>query len=260
MGELGWLNLIFSTDTITTGLQRYADLRRLAREDSILIAQTTRWQEVVVVSTRKIRAQQALLRKEKTQVEARKAESELAKQQKVEAFGLIQKEEALHKRAIQELKKARVRLSKVVSAIEDQRSVSKGFKSWKGRLKPPVAGAQVEVPFGLRVDQRFKTKTRHQGIDLRAPKGSKVNAVYPGKVVFARPFEGYGLLVIVDHGGGYFTLYAHLGRFLVAKGDQVAQDLPVGILGDTGSLKGPYLYFEVRENGRAVNPANWVRF
>lgn len=260
MGELGWLNLIFNADSIAGGLKRYGDLRRLAQEDASLIDQTTRWQEVVVVSTRKIKAQQALLRKQKERVEKRKREAELARQQKTEALGLIQKEEALHKRAVLELSKARRRLTKVVSAIEGQRSVSKGFASWRGRLKSPVPGADVEVPFGVREDPRFKTKTKHQGMDLRAPLGSQVKAIYPGKVAFAQPFEGYGLLVILDHGGGYYSLYAHLERFLVAKGDQVAQDQPLGTLGDTGSLKGPFLYFEVRENGRAVDPAKWVRF
>lgn len=260
MGEVGWLDLIFSADSVAEGLRRVHAVRRMARADAALIAETRRLQDDIRIAERRIIEQKARLRAQRDRVLARREEAERIKQEKAEALALLEREEALHRKAIGELKRARKRLGRVVSAIEGQATSARGFASWRGRLPPPVAGARIEVPFGLRVDPRFKTKTRHQGVDIRAPAGTEVRAVYPGKVVFARPFQGYGLLVILDHGGGYYTLYAHLDAFRVRKGDKLVQGQPVGTLGDTGSLKGPYLYFEVREAGRAVDPRKWVAF
>jgi septal ring factor EnvC (AmiA/AmiB activator) len=260
MGEVGYLNLIFGADSLADGLSHYGHLRRLARADAALIDETRRLREEIELAERAIIQQKSHLKKQKDLVMARQVAAEQAREEKSKALELVQQEEALHRKAIAELRKARRRLGKVVSAIEGRGTRAKGFASWRGRLNPPVAGGRIEVPFGLRVDPRFKTKTKHQGVDIRAARGAKVLAVYPGKAVFARPFQGYGLLVIVDHGGGYYTLYAHLGKFLVHKGDKVSQGQAVGTLGDTGSLKGPYLYFEVREKGQAVDPGKWIRF
>jgi septal ring factor EnvC (AmiA/AmiB activator) len=260
MGEVGWMNLVFGAESVDAGLERIRFLRRLAQSDRELIAETRRQREVLKVAERNIRQQKIRQQELTQQVLKRREEAELARARQVDALKLIHREEALHQRAIRELRAARRRLAGVVKAIEGKRTAAKGFKSWRGRLPPPVEGARVEVPYGLRVDPRFKTKTKHQGVDIRAKEGAQIKAVYPGKVAFAEPFQGYGLLVILDHGGGYYTLYAHLGRFLVKKGDKVPKGKSIGTLGSTGSLKGPYLYFEVREGGKAVNPQKWVRF
>jgi septal ring factor EnvC (AmiA/AmiB activator) len=260
MGEVGWMNLVFGAESVDEGLERIRFLRRLAQSDRELIAETRRQREVLKVAERNIHEQKAHQQELTKQVLQRREEAEQARARQVDALKLIHREEALHKRAIRELRAARRRLAGVVKAIEGKRTASRGFRSWRGRLPPPVEGARVEVPFGLRVDPRFRTKTKHQGVDICAGEGVPVKAVYPGKVAFAEPFQGYGLLVILDHGGGYYTLYAHLGRFMVKKGDKVQKGKAIGTLGSTGSLKGPYLYFEVREGGRAVDPQKWVRF
>ena len=260
MGDVGWMNLVFGAESVEAGLERISFLRRLAQSDRELIAGTRRQREVLKVAERNIHRQKLRQQELTKQVLKRREEAEQARARQMDAIKLIQREEALHKRAIRELRAARRRLAGVVKSIEGKRSVARGFKSWRGRLPSPVAGAKVEVPYGLRVDPRFKTKTKHQGVDIRAKEGAQVRAVYPGKVAFAEPFQGYGLLVILDHGGGYYTLYAHLGRFMVKKGDKVPKGKTIGTLGSTGSLKGPYLYFEVREGGKAVDPQKWVRF
>jgi len=260
MGDVGWMNLVFSAESVDAGLERIRFLRRLAQSDRELIAETRRQREVLKVAERNIHQQKIRQQELTKQVLQRRGEAEEARARQMDALKLIHREEALHRRSIRELRAARRRLASVVRAIEGKRTVARGFKSWRGRLPPPVAGAKVEVPYGLRVDPRFKTKTKHQGVDIRAKEGAQIKAVYPGKVAFAEPFQGYGLLVILDHGGGYYTLYAHLGRFMVKKGDKVPKGKTIGTLGSTGSLKGPYLYFEVREGGKAVDPRKWVKF
>lgn len=159
-------------------------------------------------------------------------------------------------RLVRELEQAERRLARMIDQFETQTDTS-AFGALKGRLPWPTAGL-IEVGFGKVVNPRFNTVTFQKGLDIRAQPGSPVKAVAPGRVVYASWLRGYGNLLIVDHGGGYHTLVAHLARFSAAPGAQLAGGDELGAVGDTGSLKGPYLYFEVRKNGIAVDPASWL--
>src|SRR5262249_15466529 len=97
-----------------------------------------------------------------------------------------------------------------------------------------------------------------KGIDIRAPIASTVRAVFDGDVAFAGWFEGFGRLVILEHPGGYYTLYAHLESLEVSKGMHVNAYQVVGLVGDSGSTKGAYLYFELRRGRDAVDPLEWL--
>jgi septal ring factor EnvC (AmiA/AmiB activator) len=108
------------------------------------------------------------------------------------------------------------------------------------------------------VNPKFNTVTVQHGLDVEAPAGAPVVAVAAGRVVHAGWFKGYGNLLIVDHGEGYHTLVAHLATMQTAMGEDVAAGDVLGTVGDSGSLKGPYLYFELREKGRPVDPRPWL--
>jgi murein DD-endopeptidase MepM/ murein hydrolase activator NlpD len=112
--------------------------------------------------------------------------------------------------------------------------------------------------FGEQVHPRFGTRTFRNGIDIEAGEGSEILAVYAGQVVYTGWFKGYGNLIILDHGNEYYTLYAHAAEIRVKEGDQVRQGQMIGTVGDTGSLAGSRLYFEVRSQGRPQDPAGWL--
>jgi Peptidase family M23/Putative peptidoglycan binding domain len=112
----------------------------------------------------------------------------------------------------------------------------------------PLTHARLGDPFGPRGD-RF-----HSGVDLIAPAGTPVYAARAGRVAFADWSDGYGFLVILDHGRGERTFYAHLSRIDVKVGVLVGQGVRVGRVGSTGDATGPHLHFEVRVRGAAVNP------
>ena len=97
------------------------------------------------------------------------------------------------------------------------------------------------------------------GSDLAAPLGAEVKAVLKGKVVYADWFRGYGKLMIVDHGRGFTSLYAHLGEYAVRVGESVGEGQTIGYVGDTGYVAKPTLHFELRQDGAAVNPEPWIR-
>lgn len=167
----------------------------------------------------------------------------------------IRRERRLAERLGEELRDAKRRLERELERLARARSAS-GFGRRYGALRRPVAGI-VEVPFGRVVNAKFGTVTHHNGIDIRAPQGTEVVAVDKGKVVWAEWFRGYGNLVILDHGDGYHTLYGHLERIDVQPGEEVEGGTAIGTVGETGSLKGPFLYFELREQGKPVDPLPW---
>jgi septal ring factor EnvC (AmiA/AmiB activator) len=133
-----------------------------------------------------------------------------------------------------------------------------GFGALRGRLLWPADG-RVVAEYGPQVNPRFGTKTFRNGIDIEAAEGTTIMAVYPGHVLYTGWFRGYGNLIIMDHGGEYYTLYAHAADIRVAEGDEVKQGQAIGTVGDTGSLQGPRLYFEVRHEGKPQDPAQWLR-
>jgi murein DD-endopeptidase MepM/ murein hydrolase activator NlpD len=111
-------------------------------------------------------------------------------------------------------------------------------------------------PFGHRPDPIDGSDDFHTGLDLGAPAGAPVHAAGGGRVVRAESVSGYGNLVIIDHGGGLETRYAHLAGFSVQKGDVVRPGEIVGQVGATGRVTGPHLHFEVRRDGQALDPAD----
>ncbi|HEU4429651.1 MAG TPA: peptidoglycan DD-metalloendopeptidase family protein, partial [Myxococcota bacterium] len=134
---------------------------------------------------------------------------------------------------------------------------ARSFREQRGRLPPPVAGKLLRG-FGKLIDSEYRTETFQKGVDFAVEVGEPVAAIAAGEVRFADWFRGYGRMLILDHGDGYFTVSGHLDAIDVAVGQRVAGGERVGSAGETGSLSGPRLYFEVRQGADAVDPAEWL--
>jgi len=158
---------------------------------------------------------------------------------------------------VAELAEAAEKLKKII-ASRSQSSMDHGsLAKQKGRLPMPTSGVVVRF-FGLERDRRFKTVTEHKGIDIEAPLGTAVKAIFPGQVIFASWLKGYGNLIIIDHGEGYYSIYGHLLEFKTKVNQNIRQHEVIGSVGDTDSLIGPALYFEIRKHGRPQDPLEWV--
>jgi septal ring factor EnvC (AmiA/AmiB activator) len=127
------------------------------------------------------------------------------------------------------------------------------------RLPWPLEG-KVVTNFGFERHPDFQTIVMNNGVEISPGKDkSLILSVHTGKVVYADYFQGYGNLLIVDHGMTYYSLYGHCAEFLVAVGDMVRTGQPVAMVGDTGSLKGECLYFEIRYKTKALDPLQWLK-
>jgi len=184
----------------------------------------------------------------------------------------VRDERAYHERAIGELTEATKRLEVFIRDLQaKQRRLAKvppakpgtdapgvGFGSLRGRLPWPTEG-RIIAAYGAQVHPRFGTRTQRNGVDIEANQGREVGAVYAGHVIYTGWFKGYGNLIILDHDNEYYTLYAHMAEIQVKEGDDVRQGQRIGTVGDTGSLEGPRLYFEVRYQGKPQDPEQWLR-
>ena len=144
--------------------------------------------------------------------------------------------------------------SKAAVPVKDTSSTTKSVKS----LSWPVNG-KVSVPYGSRVHPTFKTKIFNSGIDINAASGTPVKAAGPGEILYQGWLRGFGQVVIIDHGGDISTVYAHLGGTSLREGASVKAGTIIGKVGNTGTDSEYGLHFEVRKNGSAVNPMNFLR-
>ncbi len=119
--------------------------------------------------------------------------------------------------------------------------------------------ARLTSGFGVRKDPIDGTQRTHHGIDLGAPTGTPIHASGEGRVVYAGPRGGYGNLVVIDHGNGFKTRYAHCDTVQVEVGQAVKSGDEIAAVGNTGRSTGPHLHFEVRHDDTPVDPADWLR-
>ncbi|TXS93862.1 peptidoglycan DD-metalloendopeptidase family protein [Parahaliea maris] len=163
--------------------------------------------------------------------------------------------------ALAQLKKDQKELEQLLETI--QRAVidmalpdnAQPFTTARGKMPWPVAG-KPSNRFGR---SRNDGKMTWQGVNIPAAAGQPVRAIHHGRVVYADWFRGSGLLLIIDHGDGYMSLYAHNQSLLREVGEWVQAGAEIGSVGESGGLERPALYFEIRHKGKPVDPAKWCR-
>src|SRR5438034_1175092 len=267
----GALPLILSGDDPVTRATAVRHLVSLAVLDARLIREYRGISERLADRKEREEARQqelAVLHAD-AQHEQAEADREAAKRRTL--LARVRDERAYHERMVGELTEASRRLEAFIRELgAKQRKLAKvpppkggeppavGFGSLRGRLPWPTDG-RIVAPFGAQVHPRFGTRTFRNGVDIEAAEGTDIAAVYAGHVIYTRWFKGYGNLIIVDHGNEYYTLYAHIAEIEAKEGEDVRQGQRIGTVGDTASLAGPRLYFEVRYQGKPQDPAEWLR-
>lgn len=178
----------------------------------------------------------------------------------------VRSEKVMYVKAVEELEKSAQRIESLIREFEARRKASasartapagEGLARLKGRLGWPTEGDVVAL-FGRQKHPKFDTYVQRKGIEIRAGHGTVIRSVSDGVVAFADWMRGYGLLAIVDHGEGFFSLYAHASKLLVGVGDSVRGHQPIGEIGDTGLTGESTLYFELRQGGEALDPLAWL--
>ena len=277
----GALPVLLSGDDPVAQAVQLRHLATLATVDARMIREYRLTSEGLADRKDRLEARRKELSALRAEAESERVEADREAGKRRTILARVKDERAYHDRMVGELSEATRRLEAFVRDLQERRRVAKipppvskapksvpapsessapgvGLGAMRGRLGWPAEGRVVEE-YGARVNPRFGTKTFRNGIDIDAVEGSGVHAVYPGHVLYTGWFRGYGNLIIVDHGNEYYTLYAHVADIKVAEGDDVKQGQVIATVGDTGSLQGPRLYFEVRYQGKPQDPAQWLR-
>lgn len=175
----------------------------------------------------------------------------------------IKKNKRAHEQLLAELKSSSDELQRLLKRLQNQEIALPSpfipLNEKKGKLPWPVSG-RVITRFGPEKNPKFKTTVINNGLEILPARQDKtIKAVHGGRVVYADYFQGYGNLLIIDHGLSYYTLYGHCSSFLVKPGDLVQPGQAIAMVGDSDSLKGECLYFELRYKTRALDPLPWLR-
>jgi septal ring factor EnvC (AmiA/AmiB activator) len=261
-GELGPVAVVFSAGSLSDRIARIQALQLLLDHDQKLLARAT--DERNQLARARIAAERAGVRRSETQTALLARRAELAEERRARRALLtdVRRDRARERALLNELEAAarelEAKLEGLARTPAGPRPGATPFVSLAGRLAPPVPG-RVLRGFGRVLDAEYRTETFRKGVDFSVERGEPVYAVAAGEVRFAGWFAGYGRLVILDHGDSYFSVAGHLDEIAVAVGDTLAGGDPIGSAGETGSLTGPRLYFEIRHGAEALDPADWLR-
>jgi len=277
-GEIGNARMFFSSESFPQMVENLRYMRSVVENDRRLFAEYN--EKIDRLRQLKAGLERDVLRKEKikTSIESRKREIEDEKKKKASYLVQVRADKKSYQASLKELEANARRLHAMVEKLEAKSRKSytrknkpnvgegpqlpavpdKGFGSLKGHLSLPAKG-EVIGRFGRHKHPEFNSYTVSNGISIAATTGADIHSVYDGQVIFADYFKGYGNLLIVDHGGGFFSLYAHAAKIMKKVGFSVAKNEIVASVGDTDSIRGPMLYFEIRYQGKPVDPAPWFR-
>jgi septal ring factor EnvC (AmiA/AmiB activator) len=263
-GEPGPLRLLFSAESFSSLLRRIEALRLLVDRDRQLI-------DVVRATASgldeaRAEAREVAERGEESEARLVRRSSQLERERQARRVVLrqVRQDRTRARGALYELEAAAKTLEETLEKLGRSPRRSGGqaprisFARRRGALALPVDGS-LAAGFGRVVDREFATETFRNGVEFEAPEGTPVRAVADAEVRFAGWFRGYGKLVILDHGEEYFSVSGHLEQILVEVGDRVATADLIGAVGQTGSLAGPRLYFELRLGRQALDPRAWFR-
>lgn len=267
-GPLYSAEVLFSAQSVGQLVARYKYLHLLALRDKGLVNRLDELHDRIEAQHGQlVRLQNSVIenRSEKAQEAARLVDLE---KQQSRSLARVQEDAKRTKARLAELEKSEARLNTFIASFEAQRRRATGRGAVAlspssirttdiGRLDWPVNGAFL-YRFGRYVNPN-NTTTRWNGIGISAPVGTVVKSVSAGTVAYAGPMGTYGNTVILEHGGGDYSVYGSLDRIDVRKGARVFKGQAIGTVGVSDPALGAHLHFEIRRGGPAVDPAEWLR-
>jgi septal ring factor EnvC (AmiA/AmiB activator) len=267
MSRSGYAVTVLTSEGLGDAVKRVKYLGLIAERDRTVISEYSKALNKLAVREAEITQKKEDILGRKQVVETKKAELESRRRQKAEILGRVRGEKGLYEQTLRELEESSVNLWAMIKKMEREKRTVKaegpprsptGAKiPDKNRLPWPSDGPVI-TRFGMQHHPQFGITVFRRGIEIEAREGEAVRAVKDGQVAYADWYKGYGELVIIEHGNGLYTLYGNLSRLDLKKGDHVIQGQVIGLAGDTGSLKGSKLYFEIRQNGEAQDPLAWL--
>lgn len=253
-GNAGYLEVLLSSANIKDFLSRQEMIQSIADYDKELIKYMKEQRDIIEEKKITLEAQRASVEVTKSKLEDRKRNLERASRDKELLMADIALDIKAFEKEYDKLNDfAKEIESKIVKLQKNTGPYSGGKMAW------PVPGhSRISSPYGYRIHPIFKVKKLHTGIDIPAPTGTSITAAAAGTVIYSDWLGGYGKVIMIDHGGGIATLYAHNSSLVASEGQTVKRGDTISKAGSTGNSTGPHLHFEVRKDGAYVDPLPWL--
>lgn len=250
----GGLEVLLSTESYDDLLTRMYYIEKMAEHDQAIIDAITVDKATFEDKKSTVEAKRLALDEQRVTLNSKKTELDDEKKKAEDLLAEIEEDqkalEEEQKKIDEKMTVAKAQLDALIAA-ETKKDVGSSYVG--GSFKWPAPGyGHITSPYGMRWGKL------HKGIDIGSPMGAKIVASNQGKITTSAYNSSYGNYVIINHGGGYMTVYAHLSKRLVSVGQYVAKGQTIGLCGSTGHSTGPHLHFEIRVNGTAVNPRKYV--
>lgn len=253
-GNVGYLEVVLKSKNITELLTNIDMVKKIVAHDVDLLKELKEQRDLIEEEKISLENQRRQLINLKSSVEQEQKSLQVSRGEQERLKENLAKDKVALEKMLDQIKREADELTNKLRSLQSSGNYVGGVLQW------PVPGYnRISSPFGNRIHPILKTPKLHTGIDIAVPAGKDVVAAGNGRVVTSGNLGGYGKTIIIDHGGGIMTLYAHNSRLLVGQGTNVVKGQKIALVGSTGMSTGPHVHFEVRKNGQYVDPIPYVR-
>jgi septal ring factor EnvC (AmiA/AmiB activator) len=265
-GNLTYLKIALSANNFTDFIQKIKYMERIAEHDSKIVEIFFKEQKDLERYRLTLSKSEEEVRILKEEVSKKREKMKMEKKGKERLLSEIKEKRVVYERIKEELEDSSRQLMGLIEMLEKKRKEAstvlppKGagdFALKRGSLPWPITGNTI-ANFGKVREPKFNTYIFNNGIEIGSSPGIDVKTIYAGDIIFADWFRGYGKLIIIDHGEGYYSLYGHLDEIEIGIGERVKAGDIIGKVGDTDSINGYTLYFEIRQRGKPEDPLVWL--
>ncbi len=260
-GETGMLEILLGSSNISDFLSNVDMIQKIYDNDIKILKKIQKQHEDIKEQKVQLETLKTQLEQEKKNEEAKQAELQVQKSSVEALKAEVSKDNKALEKQIDQLNAEANALTALIQSQQNKGQASSSTTSQYtgGAMAWPVpASHRITSPYGYRIHPILKVKKFHSGIDIGAGSGTPIVAAASGTVTMSQTYGGYGKTVMIDHGGGMVTLYAHCSKLNVSVGQKVTKGQTISLVGSTGQSTGPHLHFEVRKNGATQNPTSYV--
>lgn len=252
-GDIGMVQILLGSEDITDFMSNMDMVQKIFDNDVEILKEMEEQHKKIEAQKKELERLQAQLVSEKQQEANKQASLQNSRGEAANLRAQVASDNKSMEAALDELNKEADRLVAEIRKLQGDQAFVGGDFAW-----PSASSRRVTSEFGYRLHPILKVNKLHTGMDIGAAAGTKVLAANSGTVIKAGWNNSYGNVVMIDHGGGIVTLYAHNSKLLVSTGDVVSKGQEIALVGSTGASTGPHIHFEVRVNGEYKNPRDWL--